>query len=64
MDLTDEELKATRIDNGAEKTRGKKVRELLNYWKMYYGIPLYEIDKVTNYIEALEKNIGKNHKYI
>lgn len=64
MDLDDEDLKATRIDNGAEKPTGIKVKELLAYWKTYYDIPLYEIDKVLDYISKLEEKIGESHKYI
>lgn len=64
MDLDDEDLKATRIENGAEKTTGVKIRNLLNYWKINYGIPLFEIDKVVDYISKLEKMVGDKHKYI
>lgn len=64
MDLDDEDLKATRIDNGAEKTTGEKARDLLFYWKNIYGIPLYEIDTIEDYISKLEKMVGDKHKYI
>lgn len=64
FDLDDEDLKATRIDNKSEKPTGIKIRELLNYWQIIYGIPIYEIDKVIDYIVKLEEMVGEKHKYV
>ena len=49
-DLDDEELLATKLDNGA-----MTVENLLNYWHLAYEIPLFEIDKVKDYINLLKK---------
>ena len=54
-DLDDEELLATKLDNGA-----MTVDNLLNYWHLAYEIPLFEIDKVKDYINLLKKERGKN----
>ena len=53
-DLDDEELLATKLDNGA-----MTVDNLLNYWHLAYGIPLFEIDKVKDYINLLKKEREK-----
>ena len=50
MDLDDTELLATKIDNGA-----MTVDNLLNYWHLEYEIPLFEIDKVKDYINLLKR---------
>lgn len=49
-DLDDDELMATRLDNGSTT-----IFDLLNHWKYVYEIPVYEIDKVKNYIKELEE---------
>lgn len=54
-DLDDEELLATKLENGA-----MTVDNLLNYWHLAYEIPLFEIDKVKDYINLLKKERGKN----
>ena len=56
MDLDDDELLATRLDTGA-----MTVENLLNYWHINYEIPLFEIDKVKDYINLLKREI-KNEK--
>lgn len=53
-DLDDEEILATRLDNGA-----MTVDNLLNYWHLAYEIPLFEIDKVKDYINLLKKEREK-----
>lgn len=49
-DLDDEELLATKLENGA-----MKVHDLLDYWHLVYDIPMFEIDKVRDYINLLKK---------
>lgn len=49
-DLDDEELLATKLENGA-----MKVHDLLNYWHLVYDVPMFEIDKVRDYINLLKK---------
>ena len=55
MDLDDEELLFTRLDTGA-----MTVDKLLNYWHLEYEIPLFEIDKVKDYINLLRKERESN----
>ena len=54
-EMDEDELLATRLDNGA-----MTVGNLLNYWHIEYEIPLFEIDKVKEYIDLLKKERGKN----
>lgn len=49
MDMEDDELRFTKIDNGS-----MTVYNLLDYWRINYEIPLYEIDTVKDYIKRLE----------
>ena len=53
-DMSDDELLVTRLDNGA-----MTVDNLLNYWHLEYEIPLFEIDKVKDYINLLKKECKK-----
>ena len=55
MDLDNTELLATKISNGA-----MTVENLLNYWHLEYEIPLFEIDKVKDYINLLRKERDNN----
>lgn len=48
-EMEDDELLATRLDNGC-----MTIMNLLDYWRINYDIPLYEIDTVKNYIRGLE----------
>lgn len=49
-DLDDDEIMATRLDNGSTT-----IFNLLDHWRYIYEIPAYEIDKVKKYIEELEE---------
>lgn len=53
-EMSDEELLATKLYNGA-----MKIDDLLNYWRLTYEIPLFEIDKVREYIKKLESEVLK-----
>lgn len=55
-DYDEDELLATKLKNGA-----MKIDDLLSYWHIEYEIPLFEIDKVRDYINLLKKEI-KNEK--
>lgn len=55
-DMSDDELLATRLFNGA-----MNIDDLLNYWRLNYDIPLFEIDKVRGYIKSLESEVIKRH---
>ena len=54
-DMDEDELLATRLENGA-----MNIYDLLNYWRLTYEIPLFEIDKVRGYIKKLESEVLKN----
>ena len=54
-DMSDDELLATKLLYGA-----MNIDDLLNYWRLNYDIPLFEIDRVRNYIKELEKGVNKN----
>lgn len=54
-DMSDDELLATRLENGA-----MSIDNLLNYWRLNYDIPLFEIDKVRGYIKSLEREVKKH----
>lgn len=54
-DLDDEELLATKLENGA-----MTIDNLLSYWHIVYEILLFEIDKVKDYINLLKRGAGKN----
>ena len=49
-DYDEDELLATKLENGA-----MKIDDLLAYWHINYEIPLFEIDKVREYINKLKK---------
>ena len=48
-EMEDDELFMTKVDNGS-----MTVLNILDYWRIQYDIPLYEIDTVKNYIRGLE----------
>lgn len=48
-DQIDEEIIFTKLNNGS-----MTVLNILDYWRIQYDIPLYEIDTVKNYIRGLE----------
>lgn len=49
-DYDEDELLATKLENGA-----MNIDDLLAYWHTNYDIPLFEIDKVREYINKLKK---------
>lgn len=49
-EMEEDELIATKLDN-----KSMTIINLLDYWHMVYEIPLFEIDKVKNYIKELEE---------
>ena len=53
-EMDDDELLSTRLYNGSYK-----IDDLLNYWRLTYEIPLFEIDKVREYIKELEREVKK-----
>ena len=50
MDLNDEDLVATKLDN-----KSMNIYDLLNYWYIKYGVPQFEIDFAKEYIKKLEE---------
>lgn len=55
MDLDDDDLIATRLDNGSMTIYG-----LLDYWSMKFGIRKEQIDFVKDYIKKEYERNDKN----